>query len=35
VVEAKQGKNGRVQIVDVQAVLDRVQAEFVGAADGL
>ena len=32
-VEAKQIQDSRVQIVDVQAIVDGVQAELVGGAD--
>ena len=35
VVDAHQVKNRGVNVVDVEAVFDRVQADFVGLADGL
>ena len=35
VIEAEQVQDCRVQIVDVRAILDGVEAEFVRRADGL
>ena len=34
VVEAEQVQDGGVEVVDVDLVLDGVEAEFVGLADG-
>jgi hypothetical protein len=34
-VEAQEVKNGRVEIGNVGAILNRLEAEFIGCTDGL